>query len=256
MTLRAAVKAGVIVSVSPDLLPVASEAGSLVRPRLALNLGITRHRRNRLPPDVAPIRAQLAHVLQRIATEFCRLAAEGRSAPQAPLLRVVNSLALGADVMSAELALEQGFELDVCLPFSPAEYARDFAEPADRDHFDALLGRASLVIELPGSRAAEDAAYEAAGLTMLSLSDLVVAVWDGEPAAGRGGTAEIVARAVEEDVAVIYIPTDPAGAVEIIWAGLSVAPMGRQSLWTAPRCDFDGNVARLVAMLAESRKSI
>ncbi len=236
-------------SASSDQVWNAHDASSLVRPCLALNLGITGHRPNRLPADVTPIRAQLSHVLQRIRAELVALAAKGQFAKEPPLLRLIDSLALGADVLAAETALDLGLELDACLPFERAEYARDFAEIAERDHFDALLGRASRVIELPGSRAAENAAYEAAGMTMLSLCDLVIAVWDGERAAGPGGTAEIVARAVDDNVAVIHIPTDPAGAVEIVWAGLSDAPAGRQSMWMAPRFAFDDNVAQLVAIL-------
>lgn len=236
------------VSALPDQVQYAPEATSLVRFPLALNLGITGHRPNRLPADVAPIRARLTHVLRRIGAEFAGLTAGEQR------LRLVDSLALGADVMAADLALEQGFELDVCLPFERHEYACDFADLADRAHFDALLGRASRVIELPGSRASQNAAYEAAGLTMLSLSDLVVAVWDGGQTAGRGGTAEIVARAVEDNIPVIHIPTQPAGAVDIVWAGLADAPMGRQSLWMAPRFAFDANVGRLVAILAASGK--
>ena len=238
-------------SASSDQVHNAHDASSLVRPGLALNLGITGHRPNRLPEDVALVREQLSHVLQRIHDELVALAAKGEFAPEPPLLRVVDSLALGADVIAAEAALDQGLELDACLPFERAEYVRDFAEAAERDYFDVLLGQASRVIELPGSRAAENAAYEAVGLTMLSLSDFIIAVWDGQRAAGPGGTAEIVARAVEDNVAVIHIPTDPAGAVEIVWAGLSDAPAGRQSMWMAPRCGFDDNVERLVAILCK-----
>ena len=232
------------VSALPDQVQYAPEAISLVRLPLALNLGITGHRPNRLPADVAPIRARLAQVLRRIGVEL-----EGLTAGEQRLC-LLDSLALGADVMAADLALEQGFELDVCLPFERHEYARDFEVLADRIHFESLLEQASRIIELPGSRASQNAAYEAAGLAMLSQSDLVIAVWNGERAAGRGGTADIVARAVEDNIPVIHIPTDSARAVEIVWAGLADAPVGRQSLWMVPRFAFDANVARLVAMLA------
>ena len=38
-------------------------------------------------------------------------------------------------------------------------------------------------------------AYLAAGLGVLDRSDALLALWDGEPARGRGGTAEVVAEA-------------------------------------------------------------
>ena len=37
--------------------------------------------------------------------------------------------------------------------------------------------------------------YLAAGCRVAALADLLLAVWDGEPARGRGGTADVVAFA-------------------------------------------------------------
>ena len=79
-----------------------------------------------------------------------------------------------------------------------ASSARAGAE--SRREFDLLLGRASAVVELDGAReppGREGEWYEAAGRLMLGHSDVLIAIWDGQPAAGRGGTAEIVAEAVE-----------------------------------------------------------
>ena len=60
-------------------------------------------------------------------------------------------------------------------------------------------------------------AYEAAGLFMLAKIDLLIAIWDGEPAAGIGGTAQIVGRAMADGIPIMRIdPADP-NAMQMSW---------------------------------------
>ncbi len=40
---------------------------------------------------------------------------------------------------------------------------------------------------------------------VLEQSDFLIAIWDGEPAAGRGGTAQIVEEALEQNIPVIWL---------------------------------------------------
>ena len=110
-------------------------------------------------------------------------------------LVVVSSLAEGADRIVVRRALERdGAALVAVLPFRPDDYATDFVSAESRKEFAGLLQRASEVIvkEAAGSR---EACYEAAGHTVLDQSDVLIAVWDGGPPQGRGGTAEIVSEA-------------------------------------------------------------
>ena len=221
----------------------------LSAPLLALNLGIAGHRPHRMPEDLGPIRAMLEHVFKRVRDELTHLPERNAFSSAPPQLRLVSPLAAGADVIAGEVAIQAGYELAACLPFAPEEYRRDFPGEASQRAFDALLAKAGSVIELAGGRDAENAAYETAGLTMLSFSDLVVAVWDGVHAAGPGGTAEILARAVDNDIPVIHIPVEPDGKIEIVWAGLDEAPLTRPTLWTAPRFDFETGIGRVVRSL-------
>ena len=81
--------------------------------------------------------------------------------------------------------------------------------------------RARLVLPLAGKpeKAIPDRlprSYETAGLTMLAQSDILVAVWDGKPADGRGGTGEIVDEAARRGVPVVVV--DPSnGAARMLW---------------------------------------
>ena len=177
---------------------------------LALHVGVTGHRE--LSAAAVPeIAKTVATVLATIEATVRGIAeAESRLAPEttgAPLLRVISSLAAGADQLVAEAALERGWELQCPLPFAREEYAKDF--PGDAaERFGRLLARATSVFEHAGDRRHADGAYLEAGRTMLAQSDLIIAVWDGQPSRGTGGTAEVVREALAKGLPVVRI--DPA----------------------------------------------
>lgn len=117
-------------------------------------------------------------------------------------LRGYTSLAVGADQLFAEAVLHLGGEIIVVVP--AADYADGF-DPGARERYEGLLHRAALVIRMPRAHADEDA-YWAAGQRIVDESDLLVAVWDGEPARGLGGTADVVDYARQQDK-----------TVEVLW---------------------------------------
>src|SRR6266850_2059881 len=61
----------------------------------------------------------------------------------------------------------------------------------DLEKFRLLLQRAETVEKLPFHKPSEDAFF-AAGRRVVENSDILLAVWDGKPAKGKGGTADIV----------------------------------------------------------------
>jgi hypothetical protein len=124
---------------------------------------------------------------------------------------VVSSVAEGADRIVADAGLAAGWELKVILPFDREEYEKDFATDASLADFRRLLAEAHTIVELPGLGTDRPPAYEAAGFAMLEHLDLLIAIWDGQPAAGRGGSAEIVAAAIDRQLSVAWIdPSSPA----------------------------------------------
>jgi hypothetical protein len=104
----------------------------------------------------------------------------------------VSSLAAGADQLFASLILEYGGQLHIVIPSDG--YENTFSDQHDRDQFRSLLKRATTVEKLPYVEPSEDA-FLAAGRTVVENSDLLLAVWDGQPAKGKGGTADIVQHA-------------------------------------------------------------
>jgi hypothetical protein len=158
--------------------------------------------------SLAPLRAFLDRIFAALA-ETAREAERDRMA-HAPHVEaaapvVVSSLAEGSDRIVAAAGLAAGFALEAILPFGRAEYARDFATEASRREFDALLARASTVIELDAGAANRPHAYQAAGIAMLTNLNVLITIWNGEGAAGIGGTAEIVSRALAAGLIVVWV---------------------------------------------------
>jgi hypothetical protein len=117
----------------------------------------------------------------------------------------IGSLAEGADQLFAEEILRQGGSLVAVIP--SARYETSFSGQKALDTYRRLLGRADEVVELTYDSPGEEA-YWAAGKEVVSRSDRMLAVWDGRPAGGLGGTADVVAfaRSANKPVDVIWPP--------------------------------------------------
>ncbi|MEU0987655.1 hypothetical protein [Streptomyces sp. NPDC005953] len=118
-------------------------------------------------------------------------------------LEALSSLAVGADQIFADLALDCGAELTVVVP--SGDYADGFAAPGERAGYEALRRRATREVRLEFAHATDEA-YYAAGAFIADNCDHLLAVWDGCPARGLGGTADIVhyARRLGRPVTVIW----------------------------------------------------
>lgn len=110
-------------------------------------------------------------------------------------VRLLTSLADGADRLVARRVLARGGgSIEALLPMAATEYEDDFDEASVAD-FRSLLAVAvgAEVVDCPD--ADRVAHYEAAGFAVVDRSEALLAVWDGQPARGRGGTAHVVERA-------------------------------------------------------------
>lgn len=119
----------------------------------------------------------------------------------------LTSLAEGADQVFALLVLAAGGRLHAVIPSQG--YEQSFASTLARETYMALLGLVSGNTTLPFPAPAEDA-YLAAGHAVADGCDILIAVWDGQGAAGKGGTGDIVAYARERGIEVLVIWPDGA----------------------------------------------
>ncbi|MDP9409092.1 MAG: hypothetical protein M3P70_01075 [Actinomycetota bacterium] len=142
--------------------------------------------------------AALEFVAERLAREIASVS------PAEPVVGV-TSLAAGADQLFAAIVIRGGGSLHVVVPASGYETTFD---NEGRREFRRLLESASEVEVLPYEAPTEEAFF-AAGKRVVHLCDVLLAVWDGEPSRGLGGTADVVrfARQSGRDVRVIW----PAG---------------------------------------------
>ena len=114
-------------------------------------------------------------------------------------------LAAGADQLFADILLDLQLPFTVVIPSQ--HYERAFSSKAARNHYHGLLGKAAGRILLPFEEPGPDA-YLAAGERVVACVETLLAIWDGKAAKGLGGTADVVAYAREQGVAVVHC--DPA----------------------------------------------
>jgi hypothetical protein len=153
-------------------------------------------------------------LLRRRVAEVLAAAAGDAGAGARP--RLWSSLAEGSDRIAAEAALGLGWELACALPMPRRQYEDDFSEPASLEEFRRLLAHATVVAELPPAAPGDrPAAYAEAGRRLLAEADLLLAIWDGEPARGVGGTAEVVAAAADRAIPIAWIDARSPHAVAL-----------------------------------------
>lgn len=114
----------------------------------------------------------------------------------------ITSLAEGADQIFALMTLAAGGDLHVVIPSEG--YERSFTNQTARANYESLLRLASSQHQLDFKAPSEEA-YMAAGEHVADQSDVLLAVWDGQPAGGKGGTADVVAYAQRKSLEVHVI---------------------------------------------------
>ena len=201
--------------------------------RGSLGIGVTGHRLSRLGGHDL---TALQDIVREVLVSIGDAALPDNEAP----MRIVTSLADGADSIAADAALDLGWRLDVVLPLFHDDYLTDFVEADARADHEARLARASSIFELPGDRNVEGGsaiAYERAGRVVLAQSDILLAVWDNSPVRGRGGAAQIVAEAVLAGIPVVQI--DPSGAhpPRLLWDGFR-RHQAVPAIWKGRWCDI------------------
>ncbi|MDH6130427.1 hypothetical protein [Kitasatospora sp. GP82] len=122
-------------------------------------------------------------------------------------LTAVSCIADGPDTWLAEAVLGHGGRLEVIVP---AEKYRGSLPEWHHDAYDYLLRRAADVHHT-GMVESDEAAHMAGSEVLVGLVDELIAVWDGLPARGYGGTADVVAYAHRTGVPVRVLW--PEGAV-------------------------------------------
>lgn len=155
---------------------------------IPLAVGVTGHR------DVS---SEYADAIEECIDK--RLRRFGEAHPDSPLI-LLSALAEGADQMVAKVALKLGWSLGVILPFDQAEVEQDFAEPSELHAFRSLLAQAAFVQTVRATPVhaqlwavdLRTAGFRLAGIRMLQMSQVLLALWDGVSPNRPGGTTDVV----------------------------------------------------------------
>ena len=114
-----------------------------------------------------------------------------------------SSVAAGSDQLFVRAALDLRMGWEALLPLPQVDFERDFTTEEWRE-VKTLLDRAEhlQVVPEPGSR---EEAYLSGGFEIVNNCDVLLAVWDGQSARGKGGTADVVtyARAMLRPLVII-----------------------------------------------------
>lgn len=107
-----------------------------------------------------------------------------------------SPLAEGADRLVAKMALHNGFELVVPLPFEKEEYKKDFESEESKLEFEQLCQQATKIFvpELPNFKLRNrDDGYLRVGSYLAQTSHILLSLWDARKDLElKGGTAHII----------------------------------------------------------------
>jgi len=233
------------------------------KPRLTLRVGITGHRPNKLArSDLPRIERQLREIFAMIETAVANAYDANKavyaSAPPAGAkpyhIRLISGFAEGADQMAVAVC-PADWTVEAILPFPKDEYLKDFERSATGDgrdvrgEFLASLARAAVVTELP-TPPERNQGYVRVGSALLDRSDVLIAVWDGEPPK-PGGTGAVARDACERGMPVVWLATGEDFPIALIESFRDDKPVRVSEVWSAST--LQARLDPILTALAASR---
>ena len=143
-------------------------------------VAVTGHRD--IPPeDVARLSEVVSAQLHELSSKY----------PDSPCL-LLSGLAEGADRLAARCALDVGWSVGAVLPLSQADYEMDFESDQSVSEFRELLARSIWVRTVSPDMLGRPDCYRKLGEWLARQAQILIALWDGKPGGGPGGTADVV----------------------------------------------------------------
>jgi hypothetical protein len=141
----------------------------------------------------------------------------------------LSPLAEGADRLVAKTLLKYREDtlLKVVLPLEKSDYLKDFKTRESKVEFNDLFNKARFPVTLRGKSISDEyppdmldgaraQAYEDVGKFVVDHCDILIALWDGNGAKGKGGTGHIVEYARESQCPIFTLNTLAPEQVEFI----------------------------------------
>lgn len=177
--------------------PAAKMAEPIIPARIVV--GVTGHRKLNNKP-------KLARQTQWIIEKIKQLLPSFKKTPLS--LTILSPLAEGADrLVAREILKMSNSQLEVVLPLEKDDYLKDFEDQESKAEFEKFLSQARRIKNLPPT-ASRTEAYAQVGRYVVDNCDVLIALWNGKPAAGQGGTAEIVEYARRKKCPLFWVHTE------------------------------------------------
>lgn len=206
-----------------------------LRPRLCLTVGVAAQAKIGVS-DLEAISPRIAEALEvlRHSVEALERLPWFRDVP--PQFNVISGLARATDRASTEMAIAKAYNLYAQIPFGLEYYTKRFRDAATRADFERLWALAGRTLELPGQANDEAGADAVAAEAMVAHSTVIIAVWNGATARGRGRVYDLVVRAIEAGVPVIHVPLDCEQPTRLLWSGFTrYSASNRQTAFQSSR---------------------
>ena len=101
----------------------------------------------------------------------------------------VSSAAAGGDLLFAESCIQIGLPIRILLPAPKEQFREDFDETT-WGRAESVMQRA-ISVEVIGSGETKEERYYECGAETVQQTQMLLALWDGKPSQGLGGTEEI-----------------------------------------------------------------
>jgi hypothetical protein len=129
------------------------------------------------------------------------------------VLCVLSALAEGADrLVVREVLKADGSQLEVIFPLEKEDYLKDFELLESKTEFEGFLSRARRIKRLH-TQTSRPEIYAQVGRYVVDHCDVLIALWNGKPSAGQGGSAEIVHYARKKKCPLFWINTGKGAPV-------------------------------------------
>jgi hypothetical protein len=130
----------------------------------------------------------------------------------------LSSIAGGSDQLFVQQARDSGLAWHAILPMTRAEFAKDFT-PQGWEAVEQMLAAADHVRTIDENGDRKDG-YLDCGIETVNGADVLIAVWDGEPARGKGGTADVVEYARSTGTPLLIVDADSHEVRKVNWKRL------------------------------------
>jgi hypothetical protein len=118
------------------------------------------------------------------------------------VIKGLSSLAIGTDQLFCRELIKKNITYDVIIPCN--NYISTFKTQEDSRSFLDLSNMSKSTYTLDFDKPSESAFYSA-GIEIVNKATTLLAIWDGKPAKGLGGTGDIVEFALEQKKHVFHI---------------------------------------------------